>query len=467
MDATVFCKRCKDKNATVQSRKEPFCNDCFVKFVSLKQRKRMMGDEYYRDCFKVIYDKDAPNGGVSEVALPFDFGTSCIAALDVLTLVLKDQISQHRGKTGFKVHVITVYMDDEQRKTYTDKWNELCAFDRFDAELMKHFTFHLLDINAFLNTSELQQIVLDHVDYTAKGIQYNITEAENVKSLLSSCPNRSTKEDLIKMIIKHVVKKFTYQHPDTKVILWGHSMTKLADEIIGLVIKGRGSQVARALDAESFDEDYADNFKNLYALKDIFLSETDAYCIITGLESFTVNYKAKDTLLLAKSEKFDDSKSVMKLPKNMTIDELVRKYFTDIEMEYSNIIATVLRTGDKLKAPEIREDCKKCSICNSIIYIEPSQWLSDIAVLKGHPVETEEEQLAYNEWKNSKVGIEMNEYFELKDLAWENGSNSSLCYGCIINLNSIKKKNLVWLKHGKKELNEVLNEYQLNSDSDD
>lgn len=469
----MLCKRCKDNEVTVVSRKEPFCDACFVKFVGLKQRKRMMTDEFYRDHFKVLYGKDLKNDGISKIILPFDFGTSCLTALDVLLGLMKEQRVQHRGKHGFTIDVITVYKDDEERGRFEEMFNKLKLFDRYDSELWTLVNYHIINADVFFtNTKEFRQIVLHNQNFNSMAINMSLENNKNysVQEMLSSCPNRNTRNDFWTFIINHIVKKFAYQQKDAEIILWGHSMTKLADQIIGLIVKGRGAQIASTLDSQIFDQEYDSKFKNLFPLKDILLSELDAYCFVTGLYKFIINYIPKYDLLHTKPNLNDlpQASTNVRLVKNMTINELARKYFDDIEGEYSNIIATVLRTGDKLRAPEITTNPEhesnnenKCTICQNTIYSEPVEWLRNIAVNRGHAVETEEEEELYQQWESSHVGMQNKEYLSLRNKVWEEGNHVSLCYGCIINLNGMKSKEIVWPKHGNDELQNILNEYEL------
>lgn len=460
------CQRCKKQRAVIKSRKETFCEECFAKFVSLKQRKRMMGDDFYRDVFKVSYNKDGTHG-VGKVAMGFDFQSSSLVALDVIIQVLREQNRQHRGKVGFELDLVSIYKDEENLNQFKNSWQEIISSERYSGDdILNHIKIHLIDVNTFYNDKILRQILVHNIDFNAMAMKWEEDDKFTVAGLLKLCPNRNTRNDFWNTIVKHTVKKFAMQS-HCSVLIWGHSMTRLADQILGMVIKGRGAHVASSLDTDNFDVSYGGSFKNLYPMKDILLSEIDAYTISQGLESYLVDYTLRRSLLIAEEDANKDKTNSM-LVKNMTINELVRKYYDDMEGEYSNIVSTVLRTGDKLQTPvkylEEGESAKKCSVCSNAIYSDPSLWLRSITVIKGHPIETEEEQVYYNQWKESKVGIETEQYMKLKDTVWENGEAIPLCYGCTINLNGIKGKNIIWPKNDKEELQNVLDEYQLTDD---
>lgn len=463
------CQRCKKQTAAIKSRKESFCEECFAKFVSLKQRKRMMGDDFYRDVFKVSYNKDGTHG-VGRVVMGFDFQSSCLVALDVIIQVLREQNRQHRGKVGFELDLVAVYEDKENFNNLKESWNAITTSERYSQDdILNHVNIHFIDVNTFYNNKSLRQILVHNVDFDVMAMKWEENDKFSVADLLKLCPNRNTRNDFWNSIIQHTVKKFAMQS-HCSALIWGHSMTRLADQILGMVIKGRGAHVASSLDTDNFDEAYGGSFKNLYPMKDILLSEIDAYIISQGLEPYLVDYTLRRSLLISEEESKKDNTNGM-LIKNMTINELVRKYYNDMEGEYSNIVSTVLRTGDKLQTPikhlEEGVSAKKCSVCSNAIYTDPSLWLRSITVIKGHSIETEEEQDYYNQWKESKVGIETEQYMKLKDTIWKNGEDISLCYGCTINLNGIKGKNIIWPKNDDEELHSVLDEYQLTDGEDE
>lgn len=469
MTGELVCARCRKESAMVITRKEKFCNKCFQKFVSAKQRKQMMSDAYFQDVFKVMYQdkvRTAEEANLqncqSNILVPLSFGSSSLVMLDILNDTLTEQKESQRGKTGFQIDVLICFRDTEEKLKLKQLINELSIM-RFASNKEK-LNFHFIHIDSFYDGSdeELQTIILDHEDYASMAINGSIEPSKNysVTKLLAQCVDRSSREDLLSFIKRHLIKKFAYKNGH-KVILWGNSMTKLADETISLVVKGRGSQIAAHLDSSQFDSDYRNRFKNLYPMRDVLLSEIDAYCYVTGLNKYLHGYHAQETLLTEKNHNDKDGNN-SRLIKNMTINELARKYFDDIECDYSNVISTVVRTADKLMEPKSSSTSSVgCSICLANITTDGSSWLRAITVNNGHPVETEEESDLLEKWKNTEVGNEFSEYLRLKEYIFDNGDNVPLCYGCIINLNRMKKKCVTWPMQNNTEVESVLNEFTI------
>lgn len=459
------CKRCTASEAVLVSRKEHFCNDCFIKFVSLKQRKQLMSDDYFQDIFKMAYADKKRNqeeadlqNSKSNVLVALSLGSSSLSVLDVLNDTLCEQKKSHRGKTGFQVEVLKLCHGSE-RDNVCEKITGLK--EKYHDNLDK-IKFHVVERKEFFNgSSELQEfkLFIDTYQTYVKDIPTDRKQELSVEDIILNAPNKTSREDLLNVIDTHLIKKFALQH-GFKAIVWGHSMTKLADEIISLTVKGRGAEIPHYLDNSSLDEEYNEGFRNLHPARDALLSELDAYCHIKSLSSFCYQYTVQDTLFL---DKFvDKSTKNVKLIKSMTMNELARQYFDNIEGDYSNVISTVVRTGAKLAYPNMEmehtNENKRCDVCNAIIYKNPVTWLDGITVNKAYEIQDEEEQANYEAWGKANNS---DSQLSLQELQSEFPNKSNICYGCISTLTGMKNRKLEWIKRDETELSNILQEYEL------
>ena len=491
------CQRCpaSARNpATVESRKEKFCDECFIKFVSTKQRKQMMKDEYFRNLFKVIYPFEK-EGSVSKILLPLSLSDSgSLVMLDIVHNLLLEQTKQHNNRTGFTVDVLTVFTEENvsvikerMESLINEKMSQLNKISNI-------FNVHFIDVNEFFNNaSEVSTFIIDNENFEIFSKSKSVDDSNilTLKEILGKyCLNNSSRSDLISIIKTQLIKHFAYEN-GYNAIMWGHSMTKLSEVIISLVVKGKGSQIATFLDSESFDtlNNKPCKYKNLYPMKDLLSVEIESFLQIRNLAQFLINVEetnVKPNCLIAR--KSLPSLGQQKLVKNMTINEITNKYFQDIQNDYSNIISTVLRTADKLTQPKSSmAKPSQCQICQSKIYTNPSNWLNRITVTSPYPVETTEEKYLFKQWQDSKLGQSHTHYVELLNEIKQGASNSldvedgdvKLCYGCLILLNtSIKDKNLVWPKvdtmditanatNNNKELSQILDQFEINSDGEE
>ncbi|SCU85606.1 LADA_0D08526g1_1 [Lachancea dasiensis] len=471
MAHTAKCKRCSSAQVVLISRKEPFCAECFCKFISLKQRKQMMSDPYFQDIFKVMYQDKVKSAeeaeklnAESKVLVPLSLGSSSIVMLDVLNSTLAEQLETHRGKAGFHVDILVCYFEKERR----DIEERLTSL--FNGRLRKnkhHYKVHLVDINAFFDSSKLMRVHLQDSNYV---VRYSDASSDHradytVDELLGTCSNRSAREDLLNVIRTATIKLFA-SHGSYKAVLWGHSMTRLADEIISLVVKGRASQIASSMDDTSFDETFQSSFKNLHPMRDVLLSEIDAYCHIFDLTQYTYHYTPQDTLLVERSTIPVVTGS--KLTRNMTINELARQYFDNIEGNYSNVISTVVRTGAKLDDPKNNlPTVSRCRVCNNKLFKDGSEWLRQITVNHSHPIENEEDQTLYDAWTESELGKIRGEYLKLTAEMEQNGKTLSTCYGCILTLGEVRHKNVYWPESPPNLLRDALEEFVLTDDEEE
>ncbi|EJS42021.1 ncs2p [Saccharomyces arboricola H-6] len=484
------CQRCHvsgRKPATVNSRKERFCDECFINFVSIKQRKQMMKDEFFRNLFKVVYPLDQKES-IGKILLPLSPSDSgSLVMLDIVHDLLLEQLKQHNNHTGFTVDVLTIFTE-ENFPVVRERMESLVKEKMLELNKTSNiYKVHFININEFFNsTSEVSSLIIDDGNFeiftksrsVGGGNRLTLDEISG-----EYCLNNSSRTDLTSIMKVQLIKHFAYENGNNA-IMWGHSMTKLSEVIISLVVKGKGSQIATFLDTESFDnlDDKPCNYKNLYPMKDLLSVEIESFLQIKNLAKYLINAEetnSKPSCSVTKNP--SPSLDKQKLVKNMTINEITNKYFQDIQNDYSNIISTVLRTADKLTEP-ISNMIKpsKCQICQSKIYSNPSDWLDRITVTSPYPIETNEEEYLFKQWQDSKLGQSHTHYMQLLgEIKNDNdGSNKDdkLCYGCLILLNtSIKDKNLIWPKvntmnglvnstNNDRELSQILEQFEINSD---
>lgn len=429
----------------------------------------MMSDPFYQDLFKVKYQdkyttlEEAEESNLkSRILVPLSLGSSSVVLLDILNDTLNEQIQVHRGKVGFQVDVLICYFENEREELE----KKLEAFMSGKLRDNRHIVkTHFVNIESFMDSPALIQIHLQDSTHIVRKIDAPGDKKYTVNELLSSCSNRSAREDLLNIIRTAVIKQFAAKG-SYKAVLWGHSMTRLADEIISLVVKGRASQILKAMDDSSFDEEFGSSFKNLRPMRDILLSEIDAYCHLFGLSHYTYNYVPQNTLLIDKSlYSLENNISESRLTRNMTINELARQYFVSIEDNYSNLISTVVRTGAKLDEPSATQpETKTCGICRNNLYQDGSSWLRNITVTSSHLVENEEEKDLYNAWKDSEQGKVRGDYLKLTAEMEKFGHDLQVCYGCILTLGEVKHKNIYWPKN---QLADTLEEFVLTDDDEE
>lgn len=434
-NSTTACQRCKDERAILISRKEHFCKRCFIRFIRGKQRKQMQDDR-----FRVKYGEVAEKLGTQRVLLALSGGMSSLVLTDVIASLLQEQYEAHKGRQGYELLIVNI--DEFEMKSLNQKAGKMIKklLYRYSPVNVK---YKILDINSFILDQELLQKVVLTKHFSAFEQQIDLEGKYSVKDLLNLCPNKSSVEDFLVVIYEELILRTAYME-GCQTIVYGHNMTRIANEVIALTVKGRGSNIYRAV------SDHTDNFRSkefqiIFPLRDVLAAEIAAYRDLSGLNEFVLQ----------------STKPVSNITKNMTIKDITTQYFNNLDNSgYASTASTVVKTADKLGAPKFDGHSSDCQICGVEIPHDPKAWLQRITVSDAHPLETDEER-AYAAQYAAQCGS-------------DNESNDSqamlsVCYGCIVSLGGVKADTgFIWpVKTPMDEHREILQEYVLTDDSDD
>lgn len=436
----IRCQRCKEDTAILKARGEYHCKECYLRLVRGKQRKQMSSEKY-----KINYRKSTL-GQLEKVLLAFSGGLSSLVLLDVLGNLLLEQQQTHRGLQGFEIVVVNI---DEKKLSSLDK--EVMSIL---PEILTRFkpvkiTFKMVSLDSYVDLNSLKEIRIEN-DFTSLA---NAVDAQSCTfiDLLSRCPNKSSAEDLLTIVFEKLLLQAAYDEGCGTIVL-GHSMTRIANEIIALTVKGRGSSIHRLISNRT--ENYNDkDIDIIYPLRDLLFAEIDEYAVLSDLKKHEVYSK------VVKS----------RVSKNLTIRDLVSNYFANLDVTgYSSTASTVMKIGQKLGSPESKPNTN-CKVCGVNIYQDPKGWLKMITVNEPASIETEEER-NYLDMYLSSIEPNLNRSF--------NGENIDLCYGCITTLNGVRGEDFVWpiepelnlkYREASNEANkkQILNEFVLTDTEDD
>ncbi|KAK6463145.1 cytoplasmic tRNA 2-thiolation protein 2 [Scheffersomyces coipomensis] len=446
------CQRCKVENAILITRKEKFCQNCFIRFIRGKQRKQMQDDKY-----KVKYGPFIERHGQQKVLLALSGGESSVVLLDVMASLLQEQFEAHNGKQGFELIILN--LDEFDLNHLNKKVGEILPL------LIKRYSpaniqYKVLALNSYiLDDSILDKIVLND-DFT--GLSSTIIGSDKSYTLfdiLELCPNKSSVEDLLTIIYNELILRTAYLEK-CQTIIYGHSMTRIANEIIALTVKGRGSIIYEAISDHS--KTYKDQqFQILFPLRDVLYAEIISYCKLTNMDEFILQST------IPKS----------KINKNLTIRDLTTRYFSQLDATgYASTASTVVKTGEKLGAPKSDSTSlvTHCQVCGVEIYQDPGNWLRNITVNKAAPIETEEEK-EYLESYKASIGE--------PEIIDDRYKSVHICYGCIVTLGGVNSvSGFVWplkdkntdhfesqpyLVDSEVEKQKILDEFILTNDEDE
>ena len=430
------CKRCKNPQACLITRKERFCDRCFIRFIRGKQRKVMLSDQY-----KVKYGGRAENLDLQRVLLALSLGDSSLALLEIVTSHLKEQYEIHQGRRGYQLVVLHIrelnkHISDAQLKAAVKGVKD--RFQEINIELK------VLNPDSFVISNETIRKLVLHSDYGAFSQEIELDHSYKVEDLISSCSDKLSAEDLMKIVYDDLILR-TADAEGCQTILYGHSMTRMADEILALTVQGRASSL-HTLTNDRISVFRGSQYRILFPLRDVFAAEVLAYNKLTDIDKLVLKREQSSTIT-----------------KNMGIRDLTARYFKHLDANgYSATAATVVKTAEKLTGPNMEPKSQRCQVCGASIYQDPQIWINKITVNEPASLSSSEEM----------------ELRHLKELSFSAEPTASLlgeplvlCYGCIVilNINRMSSSQILWPIANNSQSaaeNEILNQYILSDDDD-
>lgn len=415
--SSISCQRCKEQSAVLVSRKENFCAKCFIFFMRGKQRKQMFDDRY-----KVKYGAVAERLGVQKALLALSFGVSSLVLFDMIASLLQEQNITHKGKQGFELVVVYLKEDGESRS------------EQFQLLASKYFPVSIkyveVDLELYPVTSRMKLAVSPEFDVVADP---RVNSAESISQLLENVSSRSLKADLLGLIYEEIFNATAVQE-QCQTLLYGHSMTRLANEVIALTVKGRGLRIHEAV-ADRTQSYSGTEVHVIFPLRDILFAEVKAVLKISeGLSEYAVIQAAQGK----------------KLAKNMTVHDLTTQYFDGLDATgYASTASTVVKTAEKLGGPK-NEATAVCRVCGASIHHDPRTWLRNITVNAAAPLETDEERAYAQEYL----------VFVPEKVT---GTDLTACYGCTVTMAGAGES-FVWPVRASKQ--EILDEFVLTDDEE-
>lgn len=436
-----LCQRCNEKKAVLLSRKEKFCPGCFVFFMRGKQRKSMLDERY-----KVKYGAIADRQGVQKVLLPLSFGASSLVLLDMVASLLLEQSLAHKGKQGFELEVLHLIEPKIATLATNSKANVLNILEEIEQDSMRKLFASLakryFPLELIYHEVDLNTYVMDNVTAITVKRQFEVIASEaseisqksSVADLLKQCATRALQEDLVNVLKTALTRKIALEM-GFQTIIYGHSMTRLANEVIALTVTGRGSTTHESVINRPIKYNNVD-LQIIFPLRNILKGEVTAILLFD-----------KELRLFLKPE----TKPGSRLAKNMTVHDLTTQYFDNLDAAgYASTASTVVKTAEKLGAPK-EPELGQCEVCGSSFHRDSRKWLSGITVTTAAPLVTDQELEYAREYAREYALPE----------AVAPGRKLQICYGCTITL-AEAGKSFDWPTRPSKE--EILDEFALTDD---
>lgn len=182
-----------------------------------------------------------------------------------------------------------------------------------------------------------------------------------LKALFETLPSVSSKADVLRLLIRHLLIHIAKEE-DYSALLLGHTTTALAALTLSEVANGRGFSVPWHVDDGDYPITTYDpltpgavlqkgTFPIFYPQREIFTGEAVTYIALNpSLAELT-----------PKDEGSSDAAVVSH--KDLSISEVMARYFSSVEGPYAGIVTNVVRTTGKLERADTEADAAACGLC--------------------------------------------------------------------------------------------------------
>ncbi|KXT07173.1 hypothetical protein AC578_2416 [Pseudocercospora eumusae] len=319
-----LCRRCQLIQPAINVRSEPLCKHCFAKYVQTKVVKRM-------ESFRV---RNAGPGQHRKLLLPLSFDACSLALLHILSQHQRGQ-AEKTGRTGYKLYVL--HIDNGSSVTIDDA----SSLEKVKSRYPEH-EYHSMPLSTLFSLDDLSGL-FPEMATSKQGIETD--DNERLSAVLTASKSATTRQDLSHILTRRLAVREA-KKSGCEAIIWTDSTTKLAERILAETAKGRGLSLPWVVaDGES-----PQGIPFYFPLRELLAKEAHAYL------SFL------DPAMDADMVRSDTRAPVS--TKNTTIDDLMQQYFQTVEQEYPSIVANVVRTTNKMKAPSISLVEQLCELCS-------------------------------------------------------------------------------------------------------
>ncbi|KAG8165659.1 hypothetical protein KVR01_004211 [Diaporthe batatas] len=355
---STLCRRCNENEVTHTIRSEPTCGPCYRKYVQMKAVKRLEAAS------KEI--RAAPTQ-TKKVLVGLSFGVSSSSLIHMLYESVESQLKK-RPTPAYDPVVVHVETDTGDRTSSSPSQTKR-LLDKF-SERYPRFTFRRIPLTSALD--------LDTIDWSSLPVAPGEKEkepGERLHNFFTRLPSTTSRADIVRLLVRHILIS-TALAEGCHALFLGCSTTALAALTLAETAKGRGFTLPWVIndgpqpvhafttappptDAGSDTPAQAATGREVarlpiyYPLREVFRNEVIEYA---GLVSPPL------TDLVLPSDAAGPGAAVVS-HRDVSIDDVMTRYFDEVEASYPSIVANVVRTTAKLERLGEDGDDVSCGLC--------------------------------------------------------------------------------------------------------
>ncbi|KAF5616030.1 cytoplasmic trna 2-thiolation 2 [Fusarium tjaetaba] len=359
-DTSRPCKRCKAEDAALLLRTDPTCRDCYIQYVAYKLNKRL--GALHKDI------RSSKKLTTRRYLAGLSFGPSS----SVLAQLLSEQARHHsENKASSPFEPVIIHIDTEL--SHIEGESPAKKLLEEYRRVLPNAAFECVPLKDVLSVKSI-----DWSSLPLDGVTPDDDPNARLQRLFNGLPTLTSRTDLLRQLIRHLLLQKAREHSCSALLL-GHSTTALAALTLSEVANGRGFavplQVAdgmttvctyEAAEGAAAQETGRLEFPVYYPLREIFRNELVQYIDLVPSLKEVVPVKQGG----AKA-----GNSVVS-HKDLSIEEVMTRYFDSVEEGYAGIVANVVRTTTKLDRVPGKSFCGSCGM--SLDAEGDSRWAGEI-----------------------------------------------------------------------------------------
>ncbi|KAI0554922.1 hypothetical protein F4679DRAFT_525461 [Xylaria curta] len=371
--APLPCTRCKGQDGVLDLRSEVVCETCFTTFVASKAIKRL---EVLQRETRGPRLPSRPQ----RYLLALSRGPSSTALLHILNENVRRQRERNQR---LKFELVPVFVDidviDQRETTTSDPIPTSTSTDASEEgiPLTDAFTAHFPDLT--VHKVPLSSILSSQeIDWTSLPPQdKSLPPSQRLTDLFTNLPTASARADVSRLLTRHALFAAAATH-DCDIVLLGYNTTSLAELTLSEAAKGRGFGIPWLVNDGAFplpraitdnpaggtSEDRTSSSQTngsnagtiqIYSpLRESFRKEILTYLSI-------VNSAAGSLAELFPVSSASSQPAAVVSHRDLSLDDVVARYFVDVEASYPSVVANVVRTTGKLN--RTGSGGRQCGLC--------------------------------------------------------------------------------------------------------
>ncbi|KAI0860961.1 hypothetical protein F4860DRAFT_514325 [Xylaria cubensis] len=392
-----LCTRCKEQDGVLDLRSDTVCETCFTTFVASKAIKRLE-----------VLQRETRGPRLPSRPQRYLLALSRRPSSTALLHILNENVRRQRERNQrLKFELVPVFVDvdvvtdqpptasssdrtavnadtatsssssssDPTSKSPDASEETTSPTDAFTAHFPE-LTIHKVPLSSILSLREIDWTSLPPQDPT-------LPPSQRLTDLFTNLPTASARADVSRLLVRHALFAAAATH-DCGVVLLGYNTTSLAELTLSEAAKGRGFGIPWLVNDGAFPlpraiaDDHpapttdltssssqingagggAGTMVHIYSpLREIFRKEILTYLSIV---SSTAAGRPLAELFPASAPPSHATTAVVS-HRDLSLDDVVARFFVDAEASYPSVVANVVRTTGKLNRTGLGG--RQCGLC--------------------------------------------------------------------------------------------------------